>query len=72
VDCHVNGPGRVSNISINGALVLPSFDIFVAAGAANTALDRTFVITVTNGRTVIHYIGVSGVFSFSRSSPEVR
>ncbi|MCL5746579.1 MAG: malectin domain-containing carbohydrate-binding protein, partial [Acidobacteria bacterium] len=43
-------PGqRVFNISANGTPVLSNFDIFAAAGGRNTAVDRTFYATVTNG-----------------------
>jgi hypothetical protein len=47
----VSGPGtRLFDVLINGTVVLPSFDIFLAAGGANLAVDRTFLVPVTNGR----------------------
>lgn len=40
---------RVFNIVINGNQVASSFDPFAASGAANTAIDKQFQTTVTNG-----------------------
>lgn len=39
---------RVMNVAINGTTLLSNFDI-VAQGGANTAVDRSFPVTVTNG-----------------------
>ncbi len=49
----LNSPGRTTNYAINGTTVLPAFDIYVAAGGANKAIDRTFPVTVTNGHIVL-------------------
>lgn len=43
---------RVMNVSINGTTVLTNFDV-VAQGGANTAVDRTFPVVVTNGSITI-------------------
>jgi hypothetical protein len=44
---------RVFNIVINGQQVATNFDIVKAAGARFTAIDLTFVTTVTNGEVLI-------------------
>ena len=44
---------RQFNATINGAQVLTNFDIASAAGAANTAVDRSFPVTVSSGSIVI-------------------
>jgi hypothetical protein len=44
---------RVFNIVINGQQVATNFDIVAAAGGPFTAVDQTFVTTVTNGQVVI-------------------
>jgi hypothetical protein len=46
---------RVFNVSINGQQVLTNFDIVAAAGAAVTAIDEAFPITVTNGQIAIQF-----------------
>jgi RHS repeat-associated protein len=40
---------RLFDVGIEGALVLDDFDVFAAAGARNTAVDRTFQATVADG-----------------------
>jgi hypothetical protein len=40
---------RVFDVSINGDKKLAAFDIFKAAGAANTAADQTFDVVVADG-----------------------
>jgi hypothetical protein len=48
-------PGsRVFNVAINGASVLTNFDI-VAQGGAFTAVDKSFLVTVTNGQISIQF-----------------
>jgi hypothetical protein len=43
-------PGqRVFNVRLNGATVLPNFDIAAAAGGPGIAVDRTFPVTVSTG-----------------------
>ena len=47
-------PGqRVFNIVINGQLVAALFDPIAAAGAANTAVDRSYTVTVAGGQIAI-------------------
>jgi len=46
---------RIFNVSINGTQVLTNFDIVAAAGAALTAVDKTFPVTVTNGQVTIQF-----------------
>ena len=40
---------RVFSVAIEGTSVLSSFDVYDAAGARLTAVDRTFVVEVTDG-----------------------
>jgi Malectin domain/Chitobiase/beta-hexosaminidase C-terminal domain/Legume lectin domain len=50
-------PGsRIFNVSINGTPVLTNFDIVATAGAAFTALDESFPVSVTNGMISIQFI----------------
>jgi hypothetical protein len=46
---------RIFNVSINGTQVLSNFDIVAAAGAAFTAVDKTFPTTVANGAITIQF-----------------
>ncbi len=46
---------RIFNVAINGTTVLSNFDIVAQAGAAFTALDKTFPVTVTNGSIAIQF-----------------
>ncbi|MGB8323787.1 MAG: malectin domain-containing carbohydrate-binding protein, partial [Candidatus Acidiferrum sp.] len=46
---------RLFNVSINGTQVLTNFDIVAAAGAPLTAIDKTFPVTVTNGKVTIQF-----------------
>ena len=39
---------RVFDVAVNGSILLPGFDI-ASAGGANTAVDRSFSVNVTNG-----------------------
>ena len=51
------GPGqRVFNVALNGATVLSNFDIFARSGAANTAIDMTFPVTVSGGQITVQFI----------------
>jgi hypothetical protein len=47
---------RRFNVVINGQTVLSDFDMVAQAGAARTAIDRTFPTTVTNGQLVIQFL----------------
>jgi hypothetical protein len=42
-------PQRLFDVAINGATVLANFDIKAAAGGANAAVDRTFMVNVGAG-----------------------
>jgi hypothetical protein len=46
---------RIFNVAINGTPVLTNFDIVAAAGAPLTAIDKTFPVTVTNGKVTIQF-----------------
>ena len=46
---------RLFNTSINGTQVLTNFDIVAAAGAAFTAIDKSFPVTVTGSSIVIQF-----------------
>jgi hypothetical protein len=48
---------RVFNVSANGQAVLSNFDI-LALTTPNTALDRSFVLTVTNGTIVVAFSSI--------------
>jgi hypothetical protein len=44
---------RVFNVALNGQQVLTSFDPLAAAGAPNTAVDKSFPVSVTGGQITI-------------------
>jgi Malectin domain/Domain of unknown function (DUF1929)/PKD domain len=46
---------RVFNVGINGTTVLSDFDIVAAAGAANTAIDELFPVTVAGNLITIQF-----------------
>ena len=46
---------RVFNVGINGTTVLSDFDIVAAAGAANTAVDELFPVTVAGNLITIQF-----------------
>jgi hypothetical protein len=47
------GPGqRLMNVSLNGAAVLNSFDIFASAGAADRAIAETFNVAASSAGTI--------------------
>lgn len=50
---------RVFNVAINGQTVLSNFDIVAAAGAAETATDRQFNVTVVDGKLNIDFTSIS-------------
>ena len=55
-ETYVTGPGmRLFGISIDGAVVEPSFDIYATAGAANTAVDRAYQVTASGGTLQIDF-----------------
>ena len=49
---------RVFNVAINGQTVLSNFDIYAQAGAAYKALDKPFLVSVTNGQIVIGFTAI--------------
>ena len=49
---------RVFNIVLNGQTALASFDPFAAAGGSNRAVDKSYSVTVTNGRIDIQMVAV--------------
>lgn len=51
---------RVFNVHINGTQVLTNFDVFAAAGGANTAVTRAFNIGVSGGTLTIDFVHVVG------------
>ncbi len=52
-------PGSEENVSINGTPVLTNFDIYVAAGAENKAVNETFSATAnSSGQIVINFAGI--------------
>ena len=51
---------RRFNVSIEGEQVIGSLDVLAAAGGKDTALDRTFVVTVTDGQLDIGFAAQRG------------
>ena len=51
---------RVFSINLNGWGVVTNLDVLGVAGAANTALDRVFGVTVTNGAIDVGLVPVFG------------
>jgi glucose/arabinose dehydrogenase len=51
---------RVFNVVANGATMLNGFDAVAAAGAAFTAVDRKFSVSVTTGQLTIQFVPVAG------------
>jgi hypothetical protein len=49
---------RVFNIIINGVTVESNFDPFAAAGGINTAIDKTYPVSVTGGAIDIQFVAV--------------
>jgi hypothetical protein len=47
---------RIFDVAIEGAPVLFGFDIAAAAGDINTAVDRTFVVSVTDGQLNVNFL----------------
>ncbi len=53
---YVTGPGlRLFSIAMNGMTVEPNLDIYAAAGAMNTAVDRRYRVQVTGGTLKIDF-----------------
>jgi hypothetical protein len=55
-ELYVNGPGmRQFGIAINGTTVETNFDIYATAGAMNTAIDKSYPVTVSGGTIQISF-----------------
>ncbi|MDQ2798681.1 MAG: malectin, partial [Armatimonadota bacterium] len=55
----VTGSGqRVFNVTANGSPLLTDFDIYAAAGA-NTAVTKSFLVSVTNGQLALAFTGTT-------------
>jgi hypothetical protein len=53
-EIYFTGPGqRIFNVVVNGQVFDASFDPFAAAGAAYTAVDRSYTVSVTGGQVAI-------------------
>jgi hypothetical protein len=56
-ELYVTGPGmRLFDVAINGTTVESAFDIYAAAGAMNTAVDRTYPVMVEGGAIQIDFL----------------
>ncbi len=51
---------RVFNVDANGVREIANLDVFAAAGAKNTAIARSFTVTVSNGILTLDFTGVTG------------
>ena len=51
---------RVFSVSANGSTVITDLDIVDQAGAAQTAMVRTFDATVSNGVLTLNFVGTTG------------
>ena len=51
---------RFFNVSANGILQIANLDILGATGAQNTAIARTFLVTVSNGVLALDFTGLTG------------
>lgn len=51
---------RVFSVVANGANAITNLDVFSAAGAKNTAIARSFPVTVSNGMLTLNFTGVVG------------
>ena len=51
---------RVFSVDANGVNQIANLDVFAAAGAKNTAIARSFVVTVTDGTLRLDFKGVTG------------
>jgi trimeric autotransporter adhesin len=51
---------RVFGVSLEGSSVLANFDVFAAAGGKNVAIDKSFVVEVTDGVLDIGFLAQRG------------
>jgi hypothetical protein len=57
---------RIFNVTLNGTVVLPSFDIIAAAGAPNTAIVEQFTVPPNaSGQYVIQFTSLTGLSAVS-------
>jgi hypothetical protein len=55
-ELYVTGAGqRLFDVVIDGTTVESAFDIYATAGAMNTAVDRSYPVTVSNGQITIDF-----------------
>ncbi len=55
-ELYVTGSGqRLFDVVLNGTTVEKAFDIYATAGAMNTAVDRTYSVTVTGGTITLDF-----------------
>jgi hypothetical protein len=54
---------RIFNVAMNGTPVLTNFDIFAAAGAQYTAIDKTFSVATSTGAITIQFTSGSADFA---------
>jgi hypothetical protein len=56
-ELYVTGPGmRLFDVAIEGKTVESSFDIYATAGGMNTAVDRSYSVTVSGGKLQIDFV----------------
>lgn len=51
---------RVFNVDANGVRQITNLDVFATAGGKNTAIARSFPVTVSNGTLTLNFTGVVG------------
>jgi len=59
IDGNTKG-GRLFNVTANGTALLTGFDIYAAAGGANKAITKSFLVKVTNGQLSLAFTGTTG------------
>ncbi len=58
-ELNFNGTGqRKFNVNVEDQPILTNFDVVAAAGSANTAVSRTFPVTITDGLFNLNFAGV--------------
>ena len=62
---------RVFGVTANGTALLTNFDIYAAAGGANKAVTKGFLVTVTTGQIVLVFTGTTGQAAVSAISVNV-
>lgn len=59
---------RVFGVTANGTALLSGFDIYAAAGGANKAITKSFLVTVTTGQIALVLTGTTGQAAISAIS----